>query len=47
MLFQLLHLQKLQAAFKTYLEDIFGLKAMTANNNGALSGVMDLLIRDT
>ncbi|GAB2841484.1 cysteine--tRNA ligase [Ferruginibacter profundus] len=37
-------LLKMQAAFKTYLEDIFGLKAMTANNNGALSGVMDLLI---
>jgi len=35
---------KMQAAFKTYLEDIFGLKAMLANNNGALSGVMDLLI---
>ncbi|MGG9964062.1 cysteine--tRNA ligase [Ferruginibacter sp. SUN106] len=37
-------LLKMQAGFKTYLEDIFGLKAMTANNNGALSGVMDLLI---
>jgi cysteinyl-tRNA synthetase len=37
-------LLKMQVAFKTYLEDIFGLKAMTANNNGALSGVMELLI---
>jgi cysteinyl-tRNA synthetase len=37
-------LLKMQTAFKTYLEDIFGLKAMSANNNGALHGVMDLLI---
>lgn len=35
---------KMQTAFKIYLEDIFGLKGMTANNNGALNGVMELLI---
>jgi len=37
-------LLKMQTAFKIYLEDIFGLKGMTANNNGALNGVMELLI---
>jgi cysteinyl-tRNA synthetase len=37
-------LVKMQTAFKIYLEDIFGLKNMAANNNGALSSVMELLI---
>ena len=37
-------LLKMQTAFKIYLEDIFGLKGMTADNNGALNGVMELLI---
>jgi cysteinyl-tRNA synthetase len=37
-------LVKMQTAFKVYLEDIFGLKNMAANNNGALSAVMELLI---
>lgn len=36
--------QRLQAAFKLYLEDIFGLQAMDATNNETLQGVMDLLI---
>ncbi|HNP54727.1 MAG TPA: cysteine--tRNA ligase, partial [Ferruginibacter sp.] len=35
---------RLQAAFKLYLEDIFGLQAMDATNNETLQGVMDLLI---
>jgi len=35
---------KLQTAFKIYLQDIFGLKSMTVNDNGALSAVMELLI---
>ncbi len=37
-------LQKLKDGFKIYLEDIFGLQSMQENNNGALAGVMDLLI---
>jgi cysteinyl-tRNA synthetase len=35
---------KLQQAFKIYLEDILGLKSMAVNSNGALGGVMELLI---
>ena len=34
----------LQQKFKAYLEDVFGLKNMAADDNGALSGVMQLLI---
>ncbi|MES1221339.1 MAG: cysteine--tRNA ligase [Bacteroidota bacterium] len=34
----------LQQKFKAYLEDIFGLKNISAADNGALSGVMQLLI---
>jgi cysteinyl-tRNA synthetase len=34
----------LQQQFRLYLEDIFGLKAVSAANNQALKGVMDLLI---
>ncbi len=37
-------LRLLQTAFKIYLEDIFGLKDIAANNNGALGSVMELLI---
>ncbi len=37
-------LSLLQKAFKVYLEDIFGLKSMVVNDNGALSGVIELLI---
>jgi cysteinyl-tRNA synthetase len=37
-------LQKLKDGFKIYLEDIFGLLPMQESNNGALAGVMDLLI---
>jgi len=37
-------LQLLQDGFKKYLEDIFGLQSMQVNDNGALSGVMELLI---
>lgn len=37
-------LQNLKDGFKIYLEDIFGLLPMQENNNGALAGVMDLLI---
>ncbi len=37
-------LQLLKERFKTYLEDIFGLKSMTADNNGKLDEVMQLLI---
>jgi cysteinyl-tRNA synthetase len=37
-------LQKLKDGFKIYLEDIFGLLPMQENNNGALAGVMELLI---
>lgn len=37
-------LQQLKDGFKIYLEDIFGLLPMQENNNGALAGVMDLLI---
>ena len=34
----------LKEKFKIYLEDIFGLQSMQAKDNGALSGVMNLLI---
>jgi len=34
----------LQEQFKIYLEDIFGLTVATANNDGKLTGVMQLLI---
>jgi cysteinyl-tRNA synthetase len=34
----------LQQQFKIYLEDIFGLTVATANNDGKLTGVMQLLI---
>jgi cysteinyl-tRNA synthetase len=34
----------MQEQFKVYLEDIFGLTVATANNDGKLSGVMQLLI---
>jgi cysteinyl-tRNA synthetase len=34
----------LKEKFKVYLEDIFGLQSMQAKDNGALSGVMNLLI---
>ena len=34
----------LQQKFKAYLEDVFGLQSVSANDNGALSGVMELLI---
>ncbi len=34
----------LQQKFKAYLEDVFGLHSVSANDNGALSGVMELLI---
>ncbi len=37
-------LVKLQQAYTFYLEDIFGLQNITANNNSALNGVMQLLI---
>lgn len=37
-------LQLMKDGFKTYLEDIFGLQPMQENNNGALAGVMELLI---
>lgn len=37
-------ISNMQAAFKTYLEDIFGLQSISASYNDALSGVMDLLI---
>lgn len=37
-------LQLLKDGFKKYLEDIFGLLPMQENNNGALAGVMNLLI---
>ena len=37
-------LQLLKDKFKIYLEDIFGLTAMTVKENGALGGVMELLI---
>jgi cysteinyl-tRNA synthetase len=37
-------LQLLKERFKTYLEDIFGLKSMTADNGGKLDDVMQLLI---
>lgn len=37
-------ISNMQAAFKTYLEDIFGLQSISASNNDALNGVMDLLI---
>ena len=34
----------LQQKFKAYLEDVFGLQNVSANDNAALSGVMELLI---
>ena len=34
----------LQQKFKAYIEDVFGLKTLAADDNGALSGVMQLLI---
>ena len=34
----------LQQKIKAYLEDVFGLQSISANDNGALSGVMELLI---
>ena len=37
-------LQLLKQGFKTYLEDILGLKNTTASDNGLLEGVMQLLI---
>lgn len=37
-------IELLQANMKIYLEDIFGLKASTENNDGKLGGVMQLLI---
>jgi cysteinyl-tRNA synthetase len=37
-------LQLLKDRFKVFLEDIFGLTAMTVKDNGALGGVMELLI---
>jgi cysteinyl-tRNA synthetase len=37
-------LQLLQAKFKAYLEDIFGLQAITETNNSKLNDVMQLLI---
>lgn len=37
-------LQLLKEKFKTYLEDIFGLKSMTETNSGKLDDVMQLLI---
>ena len=37
-------LSLLQQKFKAYLEDVFGLQNESANNNGALGGVMELLI---
>ena len=37
-------LKLMQEKFKIYLEDIFGLKSISANDNAALNGVMELLI---
>ena len=37
-------LKLMQQKFKAYLEDVFGLKSISADNNGTLSGVMQLLI---
>jgi cysteinyl-tRNA synthetase len=34
----------LQAKFKSYLEDVFGLKPVNETDNGKLQGVMQLLI---
>ena len=34
----------MQVKFKSYLEDVFGLKSVTENDHGALKGVMELLI---
>ena len=34
----------MQHTFKTYLEDIFGLRPMAAHNNNKLDGVLELLI---
>lgn len=38
------NIELLQQSFKTYLEDIFGLKASTESNDGKLGGVMQVLI---
>ena len=37
-------LKLMQQKFKAYLEDVFGLKSISADNNGTLSAVMQLLI---
>jgi cysteinyl-tRNA synthetase len=37
-------LKLLQKQFKSYIEDIFGLKSINANDNGVLEGVLQLLI---
>ena len=37
-------LELMQQKFKAFLEDVFGLKSTTDNDNGAMSGVMQLLI---
>jgi cysteinyl-tRNA synthetase len=37
-------IKRLQQYFKTYLEDIFGLKDESGNNDGKLTGVVELLI---
>jgi cysteinyl-tRNA synthetase len=37
-------LKLLQKQFKSYIEDIFGLKSINANDNGILEGVLQLLI---
>jgi cysteinyl-tRNA synthetase len=37
-------IERLQQYFKAYLEDIFGLKDETGNNDGKLTGVVELLI---
>lgn len=34
----------MQSKFKSYLEDVFGLKAVNEADNGKLQGVMQLLI---
>ena len=34
----------MQQKFKSYLEDVFGLRSVSADDNGTLSGVMQLLI---
>ncbi len=37
-------LELMQQKFKAFLEDVFGLKSTTDNDNGSMSGVMQLLI---